>query len=478
MIKSLNNLIHLYGIYYSEYALGVFCMCFKAENWPKLNINTYSQEVRDRNLNPMDINLPIGYRTEVFATGLDAPSCMVFTEDGELIIAESGLITGEARVLRMRNGLFEVVADDFRAPITGLHYHNGGIYVSHKGNITLIRLDGTRHNILTGLPSNGDYGNSNVFFGSDGKFYFGQGTATNSAVVGVDNEWVRDHPFIHDNPGTYVMLNGQNYSSKNILSMDDERVYTGAFSPFGEANMPYEIRKGVIRASGSIMRANPDGTGLELFAWGFRYPSQIKFDNANRLFVANQGYEIRGSRPIANAADEFHLVKQGLWYGWPDYSCGEPVTSSRFQPDSGVQSEFLLTSHPNVPPRPYAIFPPDSYIMGFDFNYNERFGPYGDVYIAEFGSAGRSANGSVTPYTGSGHRISKINMNSGGITTFAINKSGFPASITREGGFGRPVDIAFGPDGAMYVLDLGTNAIDNLNLYYPNTGVLWRISKE
>lgn len=453
-------------------------MYYKAENWPRLNINTCTLEVRERNLNPEDINLPIGYHIEVYATGLNAPSCMVFTEDGEMFIAESGLISGVARVLRMNNGLFEVINEDFRAPITGLHYHEGGIYVSHKGFITYMRLDGSTRNILMGLPSNGDYGNSNVFIGSDNKLYFGQGTSTNSGVTGLDNEWVDDHPFIHDNPGSYIMLKGQNYATKNILSADNELAYTGAFSPFGETNMPYEIRKGVVRASGSILRANLDGTGLELFAWGFRYVSQIKFDNANRLFVANQGYEIRGSRPIANAADEFWLVQQGLWYGWPDYSGGEPVTLSRFQPEGGVQPEFLLTNHPNIPPRPYAIFPPDSYIMGFDFNYNDNFGPYGDVYIAEYGSAGRMVNGNVTPYSGSGHRISKIDMSSGGITTFAINKSGFPASITREGGFGRPVDVAFGPDGALYVLDLGTNAIDNLNLYYPNTGVIWRIVRD
>ena len=136
----------------------------------------------------------------------------------------------------------------------------------------------------------------------------------------------------------------------------------------------------------------------------------MKFDNAERLFVANNGYEARGSRPIANALDEFFLAAPGIWHGWPDYSGGDPVTIPRFKPEGREQPEFLLTQHPNIPPRPYAVFPTNSVIRGFDFNYNQAFGPYGDVYIAEFGRSGLRIRGDTTPYIGTGQRISKIDM--------------------------------------------------------------------
>lgn len=35
------------------------------------------------------------------------------------------------------------------------------------------------------------------------------------------------------------------------------------------------MRKGVTKATGSILRANTDGTGLELVAWGLRNPARI-----------------------------------------------------------------------------------------------------------------------------------------------------------------------------------------------------------
>jgi len=71
--------------------------------------------------------------------------------------------------MRLRNDVYEVVAEGFRVPLLGVNVLNGNIYVSHKGVISVIKSDGTRQDIITGLPSNGDYGNSKVVFGHDGK---------------------------------------------------------------------------------------------------------------------------------------------------------------------------------------------------------------------------------------------------------------------------------------------------------------------
>ena len=231
------------------------------------------------------------------------------------------------------------------------------------------------------------------------------------------------------------MLYGQNFKTDNILieRPNSESVFTGAYSPYGVPNVPSEVKKGLLRASGSILRANLDGTGLEIFAWGFRNPAYMRFDEGGNLFVANNGYELRGSRPIANAFDEFFYVTPGAWYGRPDYSGGEPVNLPKFKPEGGVQPEFLLKYHPDTPPKPYAIFPAQSGIRGFDFNYDRAFGPYRAVYIAEFGSTGPRRGAANNPYMGVGQRISMIDMISGSVSTFAINKSGFLASMTLEG---------------------------------------------
>ena len=447
----------------------------------RLKLRAYNQEMEGmesaRYVNIKDISIPSGYNMEVFAQGLDTPISMQFADDGSLYIAESGITSKNPKVLKLMNGRLEIIADGFNKGISGISFLKEDIYVSHKGTISVIKPDGSRTDILSGLPSGGDYTNSKVVFDSDNKMYFGQGTVTNSGVVGLDNVWLSDHPFLHDYQGGYIMLQGQNFETKNFFIEGDETVYTGAFSSYGVSNLPYEVRKGLLKVSGSILRANLDGSKLELVAWGLRNPCYIKFDESQRLFAANRGFDVRGSRPIANASDEFYLIEPGEWYGWPDFSGGEPITLTRFKPQEAEQPEFLLFNHPGEPPKPFALFPPHSSISGFDFNYNSNFGPYGDVYIAEYGSLGPSTVGRKAPYAGVGHRISKIDMNTGGVTTFAINQSGFSASVSHEGGFSRLVDLIFGPDGAMYVLDAGMYDINVPDSYQPNTGVIWRITK-
>lgn len=430
-----------------------------------------------RYVNPLDIHIIPGYTIEVFAQNLNAPVSMVFEDNGNILIAESGELDGNARIMRLTQNGYEVVAEGFNVPLTGVNYLNGDIYVSHKGVITVIRGDGTREDLIRGLPSIGDYKNNQVIFGTDGRMYFGQGSATNSGVVGTDNFWALNNPYFHDFPLEDIRLIGQNFVSYNFLTaVPSDYAFTGAYRPFGFANRPNTIINGSPRPTGCIYRANLDGSNLEVFAWGLRDPVGLKFDQYNRLFASNRGYDNKGSRPISNSYDEFLLINQGDWYGFPDYTAGMPVTSPLFKSEMGPQPEFLLAQHPMIPPIPFAVTEPHSTVANFDFNYNSNFGPYGDAYLAEFGSRYPTPTGGY-PYPGVGRRVVKIDMNNGNVSIFAINKSGISASLSGGGGFERPNDVVFGPAGAMYILDFGMAYPTNPNLYLPNSGVIWKISK-
>ncbi|MBK5242736.1 sorbosone dehydrogenase family protein [Clostridium sp.] len=437
-----------------------------------------SIEKHKRKLDPSDIKVPPGYKIDVFKQDLDTPINMIFTENGEMLVADAGVISGNGKVLRLTDSGTEIVAEGFNPPLTGINYHNGNIYVSHRGFITIIKPDGTKEDIVSGLPSFGDHHNNQVVFGCDGKMYFGQGTATNSGVVGLDNEgWNQKFPYFHDYPGAPIVLNGQNFKTKNIhVPLDKMPAYTGAYSPFGIPNMALESVKGIKCASGSILRANPDGSNLELVAWGLRNPFRMKFDRYNRLFCANHGADVRGSRPIDKCPDEFQLIMYGAWYGWPDYSGGMPVTLPIFKPEGMPQPTFLLAHHPMMPPKPFSNFPNHSATMGFDFNYNKNFDGYGDVYIAEFGSLAPMTTGGK-PLPKVGHRVSRIDMNTGKIYIFAINKSGYAATYTGGGGFELPTDVIFDKSGSMYVVDFGLHVPGDPGRFIPSTGVIWKITK-
>src|SRR5438105_14552625 len=100
-------------------------------------------------------------------------------------------------------------------------------------------------------------------------------------------------------------------------------VTTGPYLPFKTAATPGQVVKGQVPCTSSVLRANTDGTGLELVAWGFRNPFGIGFapdDSALKgsLMVSNNGADVRGSRPIESDGDDLFAVANGAWPGWPD----------------------------------------------------------------------------------------------------------------------------------------------------------------
>lgn len=428
-----------------------------------------------RKADPNDIALPQGYSIEVFATGLTTPINIIFDAQDQMYVADAGVADGSGKVYRYEGGGYRLLAEGFNPPLTGITYYEQMIYVAHRGTVTVLRPDGTRQDILKDLPSKGDHHNNKVEFGPDGKMYFGQGTATNSAVVGEDNtSWVKKYPDFHDSPGADITLAGQNFTTRGLNP--GTTVSTGAYKAFGTPSRPGEVIKGVIKTSGSVLRANPDGTNLEMVAWGLRNPFRMRFDRQGRLFTTNHGMDVRGSRPVDNSPDEFHEVKQGTWYGWPDYTGGFPVTNPAFKPANLPQPEFLLAKHPMIPPKPFAGFETHAAVMGFDYSRSADFPAIGDAFIAEFGSeAPETTGGKPSPYVG--HRVSVISMTTGQVYTFAMNKSGMAASSSGGGGFERPIDAVFGPDNALYVADFSFSPENEPDEFIPNTGVIWRIRK-
>jgi len=131
---------------------------------------------------------------------------------------------------------------------------------------------------------------------------------------------LKRHPLKHDVPCADVTLAGVNVESKDPIKGGDAKATTGAYSSFGVATQPGQVIKGAVPCSGAVMRVPINGGKPELFAWGFRNPFGLAFGPDGTLYVSDNGFDVRGSRPIWGAADHLFAVKQGAWYGWPDYT--------------------------------------------------------------------------------------------------------------------------------------------------------------
>jgi glucose/arabinose dehydrogenase len=446
--------------------------------------------------------VPPGYLVEAVLAELTYPTSVEFDDAGAMYVAEAGYSYGDPtpkpRILRVsREGKVETLAhgEPLNGPVNDLLWHQGRMFVSHRGKISVLEGNGRVRDVVTGLPSAGDHHTNQMTAGRDGKIYFGQGTATNSGVVGIDNYkmgWLKDHPNFHDVPAREVTLRGRTFETPNPLTGTQDQVRTSPFHPFTKAATQAAVVKGQTKASGTILRVSPDGADLEVYAWGLRNPFGVMWSPDGTLYATENGLDVRGSRPVANDKEDIYVVKEGAWYGWPDYAMGLPLTDGRFKPEGKPQPQFLMADHPPLE-KPWTTFPKHAAIAKLDFAPSERFGK-GQMFVAFFGH--------MTPMTGKppeehgGHRVVRIDPATKKVETFFTKKGheGHGQAQGRGGGHHgggggqqesvtagprRLVDVRFSPDGqSLYIADFGSMVVGEKPKPIPGTGVIWRVVPE
>jgi glucose/arabinose dehydrogenase len=447
-----------------------------------------------RIVNPGDVAVPQGYRIDAVATGLTFPTGVGFDDQGRVYVLEAGYSYGEVwttpRLLRLEpgGGLTVVAMGDKGGPWTGLDFHGGSFYVAEGGQLDggrllQVSMDGKTKALVEGLPSKGDHHANGPAAGRDGWIYFSVGTATNSGIVGEDNfqfGWLRRNPSFHDVPCQDVTASGKNYPSKDVLKPGSEgEVSTGPFSPFGTPVQENEVIRGRLPCSGAVFRVRPAGGTPELVAWGFRNPFGLAFSPDGRLYVTDNQYDERGSRPIYGAGDLLWPVENGTWYGWPDFHGDTPVAEGeRYKMLGKEPVQPVLAKHPGTPPKPAAVLGVHASANGFDFSREAAFGHVGEAFIALFGDQAPTTGKVLSPV---GFKVVRVDVRTGTVTDFAANRGKEIGPASRVGGAGleRPVAARFGPDGMdLYVVDFGVMTVGKEGpAPRTETGVLWKISR-
>jgi hypothetical protein len=443
-----------------------------------------------RQTNPADIALPDGYKIEVVAEHLTFPTGVAFDDSGALYVVESGYSYGEVfntpKLLRIeeKGATSEIATGGTNGPWTGVAFHDGSFYVSEGGvleggKILRISKSGEVRAIVDGMPSFGDH-HTDAPTVHDGWIYFGQGTASNSGIVGEDNAkfgWLKRHPEFHDIPARDITLMGEAYKTRDVISTNGPKKekWTRAFSPYGAADIQPSA-KGQLKANGAIYRVRPDGSDLQLVAWGFRNPFSIATGPDGQLYATDNGYDERGSRPIWGAPDLLWRIQPNTWYGWPDFSGDDPVYNGRFTKPFGSRPKALMAKHPNVPPAPVTKFPVHSSADGFDFSRDEKFGHVGEAFVALFGDQATDVGKLLHPV---GFQVVRVNTTNGVTEVFAANgKERGPASKIKTNGLERPVSVKFNPAGdALYVVDFGVLREQAGAKPETGTGVIWKITR-
>lgn len=326
------------------------------------------------------IQLPPGFKIAVYAGDVTGARSLALGDNGVVFVGSRG--AGCVYALLNETGAdtastVVIIASGLDSP-NGVAYRDGALYVAESSRI--LRYDNIMANLRQppapvvvndSFPRQSEHNWKFLAFGPDGKLYVPVGA-----------------PF-------------------NIGVSDDSR-------------------------SASIMRLNPDGSELEIFARGVR--NTVGFDwhpVTHELWFTDNGRDWLGDDLPPDELNNAPVA--GMHFGYP-YYYGDNVPDPEFKehPDSSAFTPPALKLGAHVAPLGMRFY------TGGMFPAEYR----NNIFIPEHGSWNRSV-----PV---GYRITRVRLENGQPVSYEPFARGWLEGFVA---WGRPVDLLVMPDGALLVSD-------------------------
>lgn len=247
------------------------------------------------------------------------------------------------------NGREEILVQDKSFAIESLVCNKDDMYFISKDKLYHYSISSKfLESILKDIPTIGANLNRNLII-KDSGLLLSIGAATNSGIAESDGECdFRKIPY--DKSPINIILNGENYG--------DEK--TGAYMPYTNSSIKGQKIPAEKFGNASIMKVNLQTNETSLYACGIRNIKGWDVDSENNLISIISGMKDKGVRPVKRDFDYLYKIKEGNWYGWPDFSGGDPISSPRFSIDNKLNK--IIANPPNkiVPGPEYQFSKVDS----------------------------------------------------------------------------------------------------------------------
>ena len=346
---------------------------------------------------------PAGFKVQLYADGLDYPREIRTAPNGDIFLAESK--RGEIKVFRGvgKDGKavqMAVFASGLKQPF-GIAFYPPGpnpewVYVGNTDSV--VRFPYHSGDMKARGPS------QKIADISGGGHLRGGG------------HWTRDIAFSKDGKKMYVSVGSH---SNN----DDPDTH------------PEE------KDRADILEFNPDGSGMRIYAYGLRNAVGIAVSPETGVLWAsvNERDELGDLLP----PDYITHVQDGGFYGWPWYYIG-PHWDPKHQGKHPELKDKVIV--PDVLVQPHFASLEMTFYEGKQFPQEYR----GDVFASQHGSWNRSRR--------AGYEVIRVPLKNGkALGDYEDFLTGF---VTADGHvWGRPVGVAVGNDGSLFVSDDGSNTI-------------------
>ncbi len=346
---------------------------------------------------------PAGFKVDLYATGFDEPRQIRTAPNGDFFLAESR--RGEIKVVRgiTKEGKPEQVSTF----ATGLKQPFGIAFYPLGANPQWVYVGNT--NAVVRFP-----------YRSGDLTARGPAEAVVADLPSGGFHWTRDLAFSKDGRRLFVAVG----SGSNI---DDPDTHDSEFH----------------RAD--ILEYTPEGKFSGVYASGIRNPVGIGVNPATgELWCSVNERDELGDNLVP---DYVTHVQQGASYGWPWFYIG------------GHPDPRLNGKHPEMKSKvlvPDVLLQPHNASLGLTFYDGEQWPKEyrGDLFAAEHGSWNRAVR--------SGYEVIRVPLENGHAS--GVYEDFLTGFVTAEGqAWGRPVGVAVGKDGSLFVTDDGSR-------------VIWRVS--
>ena len=345
-----------------------------------------------------------GFKVDLYASDLKNPREIRTAPNGDIFLAESD--PGDIKVLRGIDGSSKAEREEIFA--TGLRKPFGIAFYPPGANPQWVYI-GNTDSVVRFPYSNGDL----KARGPEQKITDLPG----GGRLRGGGHWTRDIAFSPDGKKMYVSVG----SHSNVDDTDNNKV------EFHRAD---------------VLEFNPDGTGERVYAWGIRNCVGMAVDpKTGELWCSvNERDEIGDNLP----PDYITHVKEGGFYGWPWFYTGGHQDPRHQGKHLELKDKVIV---PDVLVQPHIASLEMTFYQGKQFPAEYQ----GDVFAAEHGSWNKKQR--------AGYDVVRVPLHQSGHATgeYIDFLTGF---VTPDGNvWGRPVGVAVGNDGSLFVSDDGSNSI-------------------